>query len=34
MAAGWHSTGWWDWGMSEDKKIEIDQIFTDKVEKW
>ena len=27
MAAAWHPTGWWDWCMSEDKKIEIDQIL-------
>ena len=34
MAVVWHPTRWWDCCISEDKKIEIDQNFTDKVKKW
>ena len=30
MSVAWHSTKWWDWCLSEDEKIGIEPIFTDK----
>ena len=31
MSVAWHPKRWWGLCMSEDKKKEIDPIFTDKV---
>ena len=31
MLVAWHSSRWWDWCMSEEKKKEIDPMFIEEL---
>ena len=31
MPVAWHPKRWWNWCVSEDKKMKIDPIFTEEL---